>query len=177
MSEHLATVAWKREETEPDGERFSRAHVWEFDGGACMAASPSPHVLPPPMSVAANVDPEEAFVAALASCHMLFFLSLAARRGFAVCEYVDHASGRMERNEDRKMAVTQVTLRPHAAFSGERIPTPEEIEALHHAAHERCFLANSVRTRIVTDIAWTPFPGERRRSPSCPSTSRSGGAG
>ena len=123
MSEHLATVNWKRSAADGDGERFSRAHLWEFDGGAQVAASPSPHVLPPPMSVEANVDPEEAFVAALASCHMLFFLSIATRKGFVVDEYVDRACGLMEKNEEAKLAVTRVTLRPRAIFSGERIPT------------------------------------------------------
>lgn len=126
--------------------------MWEFDGGARVAASASPHVLPSPMSVEANVDPEEAFVACLSSCHMLFFLSIAAKQGFVVNEYVDEAVGTMEKNPDGAMAMTRVRLKPSIEFSGEERPSREQLEKMHHRAHDLCFIANSVKTEVVTEI-------------------------
>ncbi len=152
MSEYLATVTWKRNGETFSDKRFSRGHLWTFDGGAEVPASASPHVVPLPMSVEANVDPEEAFVAALSSCHMLFFLHLAAGRTFIVDEYVDNAVGVMEKNEEGKMAMTRVTLRPKVSFSGTPAPTSNDIEKLHHRSHELCFIANSVKTRVETEI-------------------------
>ena len=152
MSEHTATIIWQRAEQAFTDDAYSRAHRWEFDGGAVIDASASPDVVPLPMSVAENVDPEEAFVAALASCHMLFFLSLAARRGYVVDSYTDAALGYMGKNEEGRTAITRVTLEPKVAFAGETIPTAAELEKLHHRAHELCFIANSVRTEITVRV-------------------------
>ena len=149
MIQHAATVRWHRD---PDADfvrnRYSRAHEWRFDGGAVVPASASPSVVRAPWSDPAGVDPEEGFVAAIASCHMLWFLSLAAADGFVVDRYEDAAVGHMGRFADGREGVTEATLRPRIDFGGDRRPTPEEIEALHEAAHERCFIANSVRSTI-----------------------------
>lgn len=152
MSRYTATVAWQRrsDETFVD-QKYSRGHEWRFDGGAVVAASSSPHVVPK-HSVAANVDPEEAFIASLSSCHMLFFLSFAARQGFVVDDYVDAAEGTMSRNDDGQVAMTEVVLSPRVTYQG-RAPDRATEEALHHEAHEACFLANSVKTRIHTRLA------------------------
>lgn len=148
MSEHTATVIWQRGEQAFTDNAYSRAHRWEFDGGAAIDASASPDVVPLPMSVAEHVDPEEAFVASLASCHMLFFLSLAANRGFVVDSYTDAALGYTERNEKGRTAITRVTLEPKVTFSEGKVPTADELEKLHHKAHDLCFIANSVITEI-----------------------------
>lgn len=153
MSEYTATVRWQRRDDEPYVDnKFSRAHEWRFDGGTSIPASSSPHVLPPPCSVEANVDPEEAFVASLSSCHMLFFLAIAARRKFIVDEYVDDAVGVMEKDSSGKIAITKVSLRPRITFSGEKQPTLEELEKIHHQSHDQCFIANSVKSEVVTEI-------------------------
>ena len=146
MSTHVAQVEWHRDGA-PTDSTYSRAHVWRFDGGANVAASSSPHVVPVPLSDAGAVDPEEAFVASLASCHMLWFLDIAAHRGQRVESYADDAVGVLARNAEGRLAMTEVTLRPRAVFA-EPAPAREAIDALHHAAHEACFLAASVRTRI-----------------------------
>ncbi len=148
MSEHTAMVIWQRGDQAFTDNAYSRAHRWEFDGGAAIEASASPDVVPLPMSVAENVDPEEAFVASLASCHMLFFLSLAAKKGYIVDSYTDAALGHTGKNEEGRIAVTRVTLEPKVAFAGDKIPTAAELEKLHHKAHDLCFIANSVRTEI-----------------------------
>lgn len=153
MHTYEATISWEREGQEFTDNRYSRGHRWSFDGGAQVDASSSPYVVPVPMSVAANVDPEEALVAAASSCHMLFFLSIAARRGFVVDRYVDHAFGVMEKNSEGKVAMTRITLRPQIAFGGERRPTPQELGEIHHASHEQCFIANSLKTGIVVESA------------------------
>lgn len=149
MSTHTARLAWRREGAAFTDGKYSRAHAWSFDGGATVKASSSPHVVPLPYSDASAVDPEEAYVAAIASCHLLFFLSFAARRRFVVDAYEDEAEGVMEPDADGRPWVSRVTLRPRVAFGGDRRPTPEEIDALHHEAHEACFLARSVRSAIV----------------------------
>ena len=148
MAEHLATVSWERRGEAFVDNRYSRAHEWTFDGGLTVPASASPHVVRPPMSDPHAVDPEEAFVASIASCHMLWFLSLAARRGFAVESYRDEAVGILEKNEDGRLAITTVTLRPQVQFGGGPIPAPEALDELHHAAHHECYIASSVRTEI-----------------------------
>jgi organic hydroperoxide reductase OsmC/OhrA len=148
MSEYHARIVWNRGESRFTDNRYSRAHEWLFDEGIVVPASSSPHVVPVPLSVTAAVDPEEAFVAALSSCHMLTFLYLAAKRRFCVDSYVDAAVGVMEKNAQGKQAITRVTLRPDIRFSGEALPTPADLDALHHAAHEGCFIANSVRTEV-----------------------------
>jgi len=153
MAEHTATISWQRANDELfTDQKYSRAHQWDFDGGACVAASPSPHIVPLPYSVAANVDPEEAFVASLSSCHMLFFLQLAAKQQFVVDRYTDNACGLMGKDAQGKMSMTKVTLRPQVKFSGDGQPTWAQLEKLHHQAHELCFIANSVKTEVVTEI-------------------------
>lgn len=149
MSEYTAQVVWQRDplETFTDN-RYSRRHLLRFDGGAELVASSSPTVVPLPLSDASAVDPEEMFVAALASCHMLWFLSLAAQRGFRVDRYEDEAAGTMARNAEGRLAMTQVTLRPRVRCVDERQPTSTELQALHRQAHEACFIANSVKTEL-----------------------------
>jgi len=145
---HGALIRWRLGDADFLGRRYSRAHTWRFDGGLEVPASSSPHVVPLPMSDASAVDPEEAFVASLSSCHMLWFLDIASRAGFAVESYEDAAEGRMGRNAAGKLVVDVVTLRPHARFTGRRTPSAAELAALHREAHEECFLANSVRCEI-----------------------------
>ncbi|GEA50911.1 peroxiredoxin [Vibrio inusitatus NBRC 102082] len=153
MSEHSAIVRWRRGETEVFSDnKYSRGHIWEFDGGISVLASASPHVVPLPLSVEENVDPEEAFIAALSSCHMLVFLSVAAKKNYVIESYTDNAVGTLSENEKGKMAVTQVILRPKVVFSGERIPTTKQLEKMHHLSHDNCFIANSVATEVITEI-------------------------
>ena len=153
MSEYSAKVTWVCGQDEPFiDNQYSRGHHWHFDGGARVPASSSPHVVPLPFSVEANVDPEEAFIASLSSCHMLFFLSIAAKRKYVIDSYTDEAIGIMEKNDDGKMAMTIVTLRPKVVFSGARQPTTEQLEKTHHQAHELCFIANSVKTEVKIEI-------------------------
>ena len=153
MAEYYATITWHRSDQDFLGNRYSRGHRWQFDGGAVIPASASPHIVPLPLSVEENVDPEEAFVAALSSCHMLFFLHFCAKKAFIVDSYSDSAVGVMAKNAAGKMAMTQVTLRPEVVFSGENTPSRNELEQLHHLAHEHCFIANSVTTEVVTELA------------------------
>jgi organic hydroperoxide reductase OsmC/OhrA len=148
MSEHLATIRWECRGPDFLRGRYSRAHTWTFDGGATVPASPSPAVVPAPWSDAAHVDPEEAFVASVASCHMLTFLWLAGRAGFAAASYEDAAVGTMTKNERGVPWVSAITLRPRIVWSGEKQPTPADLDRLHHAAHEQCFIANSIRTEV-----------------------------
>ncbi len=153
MHTYEATISWSRGEQKFTDNRYSRAHDWSFDGGVRVPASSSPSVVPEPMSVAANVDPEEAFVAAVSSCHMLTFLWIAARSGFVVDSYLDKAAGVMEKNDEGRMAITRVTLRPHIVFSGARTPSQEELGHMHHQAHEECFIANSVKSEVLVEAA------------------------
>jgi organic hydroperoxide reductase OsmC/OhrA len=124
-----------------------------FDGGVRVAASSSPSLVPVPYSVAEAVDPEEALVACTSSCHMLWFLSLAAKRGFVVESYADEAWGIMEKTADGKLAITRITLRPRIDFGADRSPSPQELEDLHHSAHEQCFIANSLKSEVVVESA------------------------
>lgn len=149
MSSYFAEVSWNRNDEDFLGNRYSRGHQWKFDGGVSVPASASPHIVPLPYSIAENVDPEEAFVASLSSCHMLFFLSIAAKKKIQVESYIDNAEGVMEKNEQGKVAVTKVMLKPKIEFSGEKIPTPEMVDKIHHLAHESCFLANSVKSEVI----------------------------
>ena len=148
MHEYQAVIEWRREGAVFTDNRYSRGHRWRFDGGVEVPASSSPHVVPLPQSVAEAVDPEEAFIAALSSCHMLFFLSLAARRGFVVDHYEDRATGRIGRNAEGRQAMISVTLHPAVAFSGAARPSATDVAALHDAAHHECFIANSVTTDV-----------------------------
>ena len=145
-----ARIVWKKnlDETFVD-KKYSRSHTWIFDGGIQLAASASPHVVPVPMSNESAVDPEEAFVASISSCHMLWFLALAAEKKYIVESYEDNAKGILEKNEDGKVAMTKVTLRPEINFGNNHTPSQEQMDELHHLAHEKCFIANSVTTKIT----------------------------
>jgi len=152
MSEHTATIKWARGEGEIfTDNRYNRSHQWDFDGGVTVPASSSPQAVRVPLSNPAAVDPEEAFVASLSSCHMLWFLSLAARKGLVVESYEDRAVGRLERNDRGKMAMSRVVLRPAVRYAGTTQPTPEDVRALHEAAHHECFIANSVTTVVTVE--------------------------
>jgi organic hydroperoxide reductase OsmC/OhrA len=154
MHVYEAQISWKRGSAEKfTDNRYSRAHEWKFDGGIALRASSSPAVVPPPLSAPDAVDPEEALVAATSSCHMLWFLSLAARKGYTVDGYVDAAQGVVGRNAEGKTAVTKITLRPRIEFSGDKRPGADDLAALHHAAHEQCFIANSLKTEVVVEGA------------------------
>lgn len=155
MARHSVVIEWERNGAVYSDRRYSRAHSWTFDGGLTVPASSSPHVVPPPLSVPANVDPEEAYVAALSSCHMLWFLDIAARRGFVVDSYRDEAEGFLEADDWKKLAITRVILHPHVEFKGSALPGDADVAALHHQAHDSCFLANSVKTVIETQGTWT----------------------
>jgi len=144
---YTATVRWTRSGDVFTDNRYSRGHEWAFDGGIVLRASSSPQV-EPRFSDPSGIDPEEAFVASLSSCHMLTFLSLAASRKFTVDSYVDEAIGTLAKNDRGKFAMTRVLLRPRVIFSGEEQPRAEELKELHHKAHEQCFIANSVTTII-----------------------------
>ncbi|MEG1329564.1 MAG: OsmC family protein [Janthinobacterium sp.] len=152
MHQFFATVAWQRDGQDFAGQRYSRGHEWQFDGGLTVAASSSPLSVPLPMSVAENIDPEEALVAATSSCHMLFFLSLAAQRGYVIDDYRDAAVGELGKNAAGRLAMTRIVLRPRIVFAGEA-PSPEALAALHHAAHERCYIANSLTADVVVEGA------------------------
>jgi len=141
MSEYFAKVSWARGSNERYiDNQYSRGH------------ESSPHVVPLPYSVEENVDPEEAFVASLSSCHMLFFLSIAAKRRYVIDSYIDDAVGVMGKDRDGKISMTKVTLKPQVQFSGDKKPTIEQLEKMHHQSHEQCFIANSVKTEIVIEI-------------------------
>jgi organic hydroperoxide reductase OsmC/OhrA len=151
MSSYRSIVRWSRA---GDGDflkgQYSRAHEWAFDGGAVVPASASPHIVPAPWSDAAGVDPEEAFVASLSSCHMLFFIDFARRAGLVVESYVDEAEGVLEKGADGKMAMTRVTLRPAVMWGGDA-PDAAALAELHHRAHDACFIANSVTTGVSVE--------------------------
>ncbi len=153
MSRHTATIRWRRNGARFTDNRYSRGHTWSFDGGIEVAASASPHVVPLPLSVEAAVDPEEAFVASLAACHMLWFLSIAAGRGFVVESYRDEAEGVLARDHQGQLWMTRVMLRPRVCFGGARQPDTAEHEAMHEEAHRRCFLAASVKTEMRCEPA------------------------
>ena len=150
MSTYTATIQWTRKaEGDFANGQYSRAHEWLFDGGVSVPASPSPHIVPAPWSDLNAVDPEEAFVASLASCHMLFFIDFARRAGFVVDGYTDQAEGNLEKREDGKMAMTRVLLRPRIHWGGGMPPDGATVADLHHRAHEACFIANSVTTQVT----------------------------
>ena len=154
MSEYSATISWQRGEHEPFvDQRYSRAHWWEFDGGVRVPASSSPHVVPLPWSVAEHVDPEEAFVASLSSCHMLTFLAICAKKRLVVDAYSDRAVGRMEKNVEGKLAVTTVDLHPKVTFGAGVSVDAATLKKLHHDAHENCFIASSVKTLVIVHHA------------------------
>ncbi len=151
MSTHIIELLWSLDDGDFGNNRYSRRHVLRFDGGVELAGSSSPAVVPEPWSDAAAVDPEEAFVASLSSCHMLWFLHKARDRGFEVLRYTDEAVGVMAKNADGQWAITRVTLHPAVVFGATRQAAAAELESLHHAAHEACFIANSVKTEILCE--------------------------
>jgi organic hydroperoxide reductase OsmC/OhrA len=150
MSEHRATIKWIHSQGDFLKGSYSREHTWSFDGGLTVPASPAPTSVKAPYSNPANVDPEEAYIAAISSCHMLTFLWVASRQGLEVASYEDDAIGKMTKNERGIPWVSSVVLRPRVAYSGAH-PTSEVEEALHHQAHEGCYIANSVKTQITVD--------------------------
>jgi len=150
MSHYQATVLWTRQASEAfKDNRYSRAHVWSFDGGVSVPASSAPSVVPPPLSKPEAVDPEEAFVASLSSCHMLFFLFYAAKFGAVVDRYEDTAVGESAKNDQGRLWIHRVTLNPQISWGAGVVPTPAELATLHHKAHEDCYIANSVRSEVV----------------------------
>ena len=149
MSDHRATIRWVYAGGDFLKGRYSREHTWTFDGGVMVPASPSPSVVPKPYSNEAHVDPEEAFVAAIASCHMLTFLFVAARAGIRIERYEDEAVGTMTRNDQGVPWVSTVVLTPRITYGGAAQPAEAQVDLLHHAAHDQCFIANSVKTTIV----------------------------
>jgi organic hydroperoxide reductase OsmC/OhrA len=152
MASYEANVRWHRQAHERfTDNRYSRVHEWVFDGGTTVRASASPHVVRVPLSDPAGVDPEEALVASLSSCHMLFFLSFAARKGFVVASYEDHATGVMAKTGEGREWMSTVTSRPRIVFEGDKRPTSADVEALHHEAHAACYIANSVKTEILIE--------------------------
>ncbi|WP_448574408.1 OsmC family protein [Trichothermofontia sp.] len=149
MSEHFAHIQWQRQEDAFIDRKYSREHIWKFDGGGEILASASPHVVPEPYANPAHVDPEEAFIAAIASCHMLWFLAIAAKHRFVVDRYLDQAVGILEKNEVGNLAITKIYLNPQVIFAGDHLPTEQQIEEMHDLAHHSCFLANSVKAEII----------------------------
>lgn len=147
MGQYLATVEWSRGEQPFTDNRYSRAHDWRFDGGAVVRGSSAPSSVPVPMSDPAAVDPEEAVVAAVSSCHMLFFLGYAAKAGFIVDRYIDQAVGTMSKDERGRIGLTEIVLRPAISWGGEA-PDAAALADLHHRAHDACYIANSLRADI-----------------------------
>ena len=153
MAEHIATISWKNTGEDFLRGKYSREHTWTFDGGAVVKGSSSPHSVPLPYSDATAVDPEEALVAALASCHMLFFLGGAARDGWVIDSYTDTPVATMGRNAAGREYIARIVLHPRIVFGGARQPTPAQVEALHHWSHEECYIANSIRAEVVIEPA------------------------
>lgn len=149
MSTYTASLTWERGEDVFSDGKYSRAHTIAFDGGVSMPASASPHIVRAPLSREDAVDPEEMFVASLASCHMLFFLDFARRAGYVIDAYLDKAEGVLSADERGRMSMTQVRLNPQVIWAGEKTPTPEQLRELHHKAHEACFIANSFRGDVA----------------------------
>ncbi|MFZ6758938.1 OsmC family protein [Undibacterium sp. Ji50W] len=152
MHQYQANIAWERGQQVFTDNQYSRAHQWEFDGGLRVPASSSPLSVPLPMSEPANIDPEEALVAALASCHMLFYLSFVAQRGYVLDRYQDLAVGIMDNNAQGKLAITRIHLRPRESYTGARQPDLQERKELHHRAHEQCYIANSIHAEVIIEI-------------------------
>ena len=148
MSQYQAAVVWKRGDQIFSDNHYSRAHEWRFDGGLSVPASSAPSSVPLPFSVAENVDPEEALVAALSSCHMLFFLAFACKKGYIVDSYEDSPVGYMEKNERNRSSITRIDLRPNIVFSGDKQPDAQEIKALHDLSHDHCYIANSLKATV-----------------------------
>ena len=151
MPRYQATVIWKNKGPDFLDNKYSRVHQWRFEGGAVVEATAAPDIVPEPWSNSANLDPEATFVASLSSCHMLFFLYFAAKQGYQVDSYQDQAEGFLEQNDEGRMSMTRVILRPKVVYMGDQIPDQDALDELHHAAHEHCFIANSVNTCITIE--------------------------
>ncbi len=145
MAEHRATIRWQRNSPNFDYKTFDRSHLWEFPGGQQLRGSSAPAYAGNPELA----NPEEGLIAALASCHMLTFLAIAALKRFAVKSYEDQASGELGKNAQGRMMISTITLRPHVVFEGEKVPDANTLESMHHKAHENCFVANSLITTVV----------------------------
>lgn len=148
MSQHVAVVEWNRGDQPFADNTYSRGHDWRFDGGAVVRGSSAPSGVPEPMSDPSAVDPEEALVAALSSCHMLFFLAYARKDGFIVDSYRDEAEGSMSKDERGKVSITEIILRPAITWSGDKMPDAAAIADLHHRSHDICYIANSIRAEV-----------------------------
>jgi organic hydroperoxide reductase OsmC/OhrA len=158
MAQYSAEIIWERGDAAFTDNRYPRRHLWRFDGGLEVPGSSSPHSVPVPLSDPRAVDPEEALIAALSSCHMLWFLAIAAKRKFRVDRYRDQAAGTLAKNAAGKLYLSVVTLQPEVQFSGEALPSREEIEAMHHTAHAECYIANSVKAEVRVEPVWTAGP-------------------
>jgi organic hydroperoxide reductase OsmC/OhrA len=157
MAQYSAEVIWERGDAVFTDNRYSRRHLLRFDGGLEVPASSSPHSVPVPLSDPGAVDPEESLIAALSSCHMLWFLAIAGKRKFRVDRYRDQVTGMLAKNTDGKLYISLITLRPEAQFSGELLPTREQIEAMHHSAHAECYIAHSVISEVrVEPVSHSP---------------------
>jgi organic hydroperoxide reductase OsmC/OhrA len=154
--QYSAEIIWERGDAVFSATRYSRRHRWRFDGGLEVPGSSAPQSVPVPMSDPAAVDPEEAFIASLSSCHMLWFLAIAGKRKFRVDRYRDQASGILEKNAAGKLWMSVVTLHPEVQFSGELLPTPQQIEEMHHSAHTECYIANSVSSQVRVEPVFAP---------------------
>lgn len=158
MSKHQARISWKRNGAEFFDRKYSRGHEWSFDGGITVPASSSPQVIRPPLSVVEAVDPEEALVASVSSCHMLWFLALAAKDGYLVESYEDEAVAEMGKDDRGRIAITRITLRPVVEMTGIELPNEKGLEDLHREAHEKCNIANSLRSEVVVEPKMVPEP-------------------
>lgn len=152
MSQHTAVIEWQRGDQPFSDNKYSRAHNWTFDGGAVVRGSSTPSaMIPPPLSDERAVDPEEALVAAVSSCHMMFFLAYARKDGFIVDSYRDAAEGTLGKDERGKISITDIVLRPAVSWSGDKVPDAAQIADLHHRAHEACYIGNSVRSTVTVE--------------------------
>lgn len=152
MSEHKIKILWEKGKDIFIDNQYSRSHTWILDGGLEIPASASPFIVPLPLSNPRAIDPEEAFVASISSCHMLWFLHIAARRKICIEAYSDEAFGIMKENSSGYFYIEKVTLQPSVKFSGNKIPTNDEHLFMHNEAHKKCFIANSVNTKIVFNL-------------------------
>lgn len=148
MPNYKATIHWKRSGAKFLDHKYQRRHTWTFDSGLTMTAAASPHIVGESYTDPSAIDPEEAFTASVASCHMLWFLSLAAGRGFVVNNYMDNSQGVLEKNSEGKLAMTKVIIRPVVTFETERMPSQNDFLGLHRQAHSKCFIANSIKSDI-----------------------------
>jgi organic hydroperoxide reductase OsmC/OhrA len=154
MAQYSAEVVWERGDAVFTDNRYPRRHRLRFDGGLEVPGSSSPHSVPVPLSDPGAVDPEEGLIAALSSCHMLWFLAIAVKRKFRIDRYRDQAEGVLAKNADGKLYLSVITLRPEVQFSGELLPTREQIEAMHHSAHAECYIAHSVISQVRVEPVW-----------------------